>query len=377
MAAATVIGALRRFLPDFLRLHPVQGRARRRAIWALTHCRTEVMGGHVHACAQCGTSRFAFHSCNHRACPQCGREATAQWVERELGKRVGAPYFMVTFTLPEELRALFFTKAARQVHEVFFAAASEALSSTLSSPRWLGAERSGFTMILHTWNQRLLFHPHIHCIVPGAGIDAAGRVVSVRSPGFLVPQPVLRSAFRQLFAHKLHALRRLRPEDPLPAVDPGVWTKDWGVHLQPFGDGRRAIQYLGAYVCRTAIADSRILSIDETGVTFSWKDRAHGNAMRVEKVSGIEFVRRYLRHVLPMGMRAIRRYGFCHPVARAKRERIAFHTGCPIVLGPAEPPPQKPGPLCPCCGTKMIPLMRLPACWNFGRAPPATHCRRA
>jgi hypothetical protein len=285
---------------------------------------------------------------------------------------------MVTFTVPEELRALFFTKAARQVWQVFFAAASGALSATLANPRWLGAIRSGFTMILHTWNQRLLFHPHIHCIVPGAGVDAQGRVVSVRSSGFLVPQPVLRNAFRQLFAGKLHALRELLPpNDPLPAIDPGVWKKDWGVHLQPFGDGRRAIQYLGTYVCRTAIADSRILSIDETSVTFSWKDRAHGNARRIEKVSGVEFVTRYLRHVLPPGMRAVRRYGFCHPAAKVMHGRIAFHTGCPILLGPTDPPPPRPGHLCPCCGQKMIPVERLLAFWCLGRAPPAQlHPRR-
>lgn len=374
MAAAAVIGALRRFLPDFLRDHPVQGRARRRAIWALTHCRTAAMGGHVHACAQCGQSHFAYHSCNHRACPQCGKETAAQWVELELGKRVGAPYFMVTFTLPVELRPLFFTPAAKQVYELFFAAASAALSGTLAAPRWLGADPSGFTMILHTWNQRLLFHPHIHCIVPGAGINVSGRVVSVKSPGFLVPQPVLRSAFRQHFREMLNRLKL--PADS-PGVDPAVWKKDWGVHLQSFGDGGRAIQYLGAYVCRTAIGDSRILAVDETGVTFTWKDRAHGNARRVERVSGVEFVKRYLRHVLPTAMRAIRRYGFCHPAARDKRERIAFLTGCPLVLGTVDPPSPKPGPLCPCCGTKMIPLMRLPASWNFGRAPPAPILCRA
>jgi hypothetical protein len=369
--AATVIGALRRFLPDFLRLHPAQGRARHRAIWAITHCRTAAMGGHVHACPKCGGGEFAYHSCNHRACPQCGKEATAQWVERELGKRVGAPYFMVTFTLPEELRALFFTPAAKQIYDAFFAAASGALSAALANPRWLGAHRSGFTMILHTWNQRLLFHPHLHCIVPGAGLDAAGRVASVKSPGFLVPQPVLRSSFRQLFARKLEEVRQQLPAGAtLPDVDPAVWNKDWGVHLQAFGDGKRAIQYLGAYVCRSAIGDSRILAINATSVTFSWKDRARGNARRSETLPGVEFVRRYLRHVLPTAMRAIRRYGFCHPAAKEKRERIAFHTGCPLVIGPAEPPTPRPARLCPCCGATMVPLMRLLAFWNCGRAPP-------
>jgi hypothetical protein len=378
LAGATVIGALRRFLPDYLRDHPEQGRARRRAVWALTRCRTAAMGGHLHACTKCGSTEFAYHSCNHRACPQCGKEATAQWVERELGKRIGAPYFMVTFTLPEQLRPLFFSPAARDLYELFFAAASGALSESLANPRWLGAHQSGFTMILHTWNQRLLFHPHIHCIVPGAGIDAEGHVVSVKSPGFLVPQPVLRSSFRHLFHQKFSQLITLEENSHLPPIDPSVWQKDWGVHLQSFGDGKRAIQYLGTYVCRTAIGDSRILSFDESTVTFSWKDRAHGDVRRVEGVAGVEFVSRYLRHVLPLSMRAIRRYGFCHPSAKNMRERIAFHTGCLLLLlGTPDPQPQKKQPLCPCCATPMIPLMRLLASWKCGRAPPALPLRRA
>lgn len=368
--AASVIGALRRFLPDFLREHPVVGRARRRAVWALTHCRTPAMGGHVHACAKCGSTHFAFHSCNHRSCPQCGKQDTADWVERELAKRVGTPYFMVTFTLPQELRGLFFTPASKQIYEAFFAAAAQSLSGSLANPRWLGATTSGFTMILHTWNQRLLFHPHIHAIVPGAGLNEAGQVVSVKSPGFLVPQPVLRATFRRLFREKLDTLRQLSGNASLPTVDPSVWAKDWGVHLQPFGDGKRIIQYLGTYVCRTAISDARMLAVSDSTVTFSWKDRACGNAKRKETISGVEFVSRYLRHVLPIGMRAIRRYGYCHPAAKAKRERIAFHTGVPLVLGPEDPPEPKPSPLCPCCKQEMISVVRLLALWKIGRDPP-------
>ena len=368
--AATVIGALRRFLPDFLRVHSVGDRARRRAIWALTHCRTATMGGHVHACEKCGTTHFAFHSCNHRSCPQCGKQDTADWVERELGKRIGAPYFMVTFTLPQELRALFFTSSAKVIHEIFFAAASEALSATLANPRWLGARRNGFTMILHTWNQRLHFHPHIHCIVPGAGFDREGRVVRVKSSGFLVPQPALRATFRHLFEQKLHALRQRPEQAALPGVEPSVWKKDWGVHLQPFGDGQRIIQYLGRYVCRTAISDARILAVSETTVTFSWKDRAHGNAKRTETISGVEFVSRYLRHVLPIGLRAIRRYGYCHPAAKILRERLAFHTGIPLILDAEETPAPKPAPVCPCCKQEMAPLERILARWKVGRDPP-------
>jgi len=376
--AATVIGALRRFLPDYLRMHPAQDRARRRALWAITRCRTAALGGHVHGCRPCARTQFAYHSCNHRACPQCGKDATSRWVARELGKRVGAPYFMVTFTLPEELRPLFFTKAARALYDVFFAAASEALAHTLAHPRWLGAAPSGFTMILHTWNQRLLFHPHLHTIVAGAGLNSAGRVVQVKSPGFLVPQPVLRQNFRRLFGQKLEALQRLPQHRDLPAINPAVWTKEWGVHLQPFGDGGHVIKYLGAYVSRSAISDARILAVGQDSVTFAWKDRARGNARRTETVSGIEFTARYLRHVLPVGLRSIRRYGYCHPAAKATRESVAFHTGRPLVLEPApHVPAPKPGWCCVRCGAPMIALQKLPALWKSGRAPPLPITRAA
>jgi hypothetical protein len=148
--AAGVIDVLRRFLPLVAR-EPLVARdeARRRAVWAITRCRTAEMGGHLCGCEACDTRGFFYHSCNHRSCPQCGKAATAQWVERELSRRAGAPYFMVTFTLPEELRPLFFTPAAKEVYHVLFAAASGALAAALANPRWLGVVTCGFTMVLH------------------------------------------------------------------------------------------------------------------------------------------------------------------------------------------------------------------------------------
>ena len=375
--AAAVIDALRRFLPAHVREHRhAMGRAQRRAAWAITHCRTAVMGGHLHACGSCGTGEFHSHSCNHRSCPQCGKNATAGWVERQLGKRVGAPYFMVTFTLPEELRPLFFTPQAKDIYQLLFSAASTALSDTLANPKWLGAATSGFTTILHTWNQRLHFHPHLHCIVPGAGISAEGRVVTVKNANFLVPQPALRSVFRARFRDGFLALAK---EHDLPAIDPAVWQQDWGVHLQPFGSGENIIKYLGRYVCRTAIGDSRIVSVTDTHVSFHWKDRANGDLRKTETITGPEFVKRYLRHVLPRGLRAVRYHGFCHPAAKVKRERIAFHTGRPLLVGAAALAPEKPPHVvtCPCCGEPMAKLLRLLPAWRRARPPPRRKRSRA
>ncbi|MEZ5324169.1 MAG: transposase [Verrucomicrobiales bacterium] len=276
---------------------------------------------------------------------------------------------MVTFTLPEELRALFFGPQERLIHDLFFTASSRALADTLAMDKALRAQRSGFTGVLHTWNQRLHFHPHIHYIVPGAGIDEHGGGVTVKSANFLVPLPILREAFRRHFQsgweelkqtphwqkNKLRYERRGKLEP-----DPGVWDKDWGVHIKPFGDGANAIKYLGRYVCRSAISDARIVAIgDDDTVTFRWKDRAQQNRQRTETIPGETFVMRYLQHVLPSGVRAIRRFGFCHPAAKADRERIAFHTGKTLHIGPTlaeavaaagnTDTEWHPHPPCPCC----------------------------
>jgi len=209
------------------------------------------MGDHLWDCDECGRREFHYHSCNHRNCPQCGRADTADWVRRQLNRRVGAPYFMVTFTLPAELRELFFTPAAKEVHDLFFAAAAAALRSTLAG-RWLRAKTPGFSLILHTWNRRLLFHPHLHAIVPGAGLNGQDRVVTVRSADFLVSKRALRRRFAGAFRKRWEQLDRAGP----PAIPAAVWRRDWGVHLQAFGDGKNVIKYLGAYVCRTATLGS-------------------------------------------------------------------------------------------------------------------------
>lgn len=322
---ASVTEVLRRFLPPFLQTAPALSHPQRRAIWAITHCRTEAMGGNVFKCQCCGHAHFAFHSCNHKACPQCGRKATQRWMEREMAKRVNAPYFLVTFTLPSELRGGFFGPFAKEAYDLFFAAVSGALSEKLATAKGLRAHVNGFTALLHTWNQRMEFHPHIHCLVPGAGLNARGQAVRVKQPDFLVHLPHLQAAFRE-------HLRRLMDVHGWQA-DPAVWRKDWGVHIQAAGSGASALKYLGAYVARTAISDSRILDLTHDSVTFRWKDRSDHNRVRELTLPGIEFVQRYLRHVLPSGLRSVRYYGFCHPAAKANRMRLQFHTGMPMSFG--------------------------------------------
>lgn len=363
MAASTVREALRQFLPDFLRTAPSLSADQRRALWAITHCRTPALGGRAFGCRPCGRCHFAWHSCNHKACPQCGRAATARWVQRELGKRVDAPYFLVTFTLPAQLRTCFFGPVAKEAHDLFFTAVSRALSEKLATAKGLRAAVSGFTAVLHTWNQQMGFHPHIHCLVPGAGLDERGRLVRVKKPGFLVHLPHLQAAFRQ------HLRDLLEAQDW--QVDPEVWGRDWGVHIQPAGNGASALKYLGAYVARTAISDARIFQVTGQSVRFRWKNRDAGNRPETCVLPGVEFVARYLRHVLPRGLRSIRYYGFCHPAAKANRLRVQLHSGRPVELGACVAPAQPPStaPLCPCCRQPMRLLLTLLAPWRQ-RGPP-------
>ena len=363
---ATVLGALRRFIPQLLKTAPALSPQQQRAIWAITHCRTSALGGRAFACKQCGHLHFAYHSCNHKACPQCGALSAHRWVQRELAKLVNAPYFLVTFTLPAQLRPCFLGPRAKEAYDLLFTAACGALSQKLAADQALRAHVNGFVAVLHTWTQKLEFHPHLHCLVPGAGLNERGRFVRVKKPQFLLYLPHLQAAFRQ------HLYRLLKQKDW--PVDPEVWRKDWGVHIQPSGSGASALKYLGAYVSRTAITNARMLRVDPDAVTFRWKDRSEGNPNRELTLSGLEFARRYLRHVLPAGLRSVRYYGFCHPAAKANRMRVQLHSGRPVQFGDtASRLPDQAGsgcPACPRCGQPTQLVFSLSACYG-NRGPPA------
>ena len=361
-----MLGALRRFIPEFLRTAPALSPQQHRAIWAITHCRTPALGGRAFACQACHHVHFAYHSCNHKACPQCGAHSAHRWVQRELAKLVNAPYFLVTFTLPAELRPCFFGPRDKEAYDLLFTAASGALNEKLAAAKALRAQVNGFVAVLHTWTQKLEFHPHLHCLVPGAGLNQHRRFVRVKKQDFLLYLPHLQAAFRQ------HLYRLLKEKDW--PVDPKVWRKDWGVHIQPVGSGASALKYLGAYVARTAITNARLIRVGSESVTFRWKDRSEANRTKELTLPGVEFVRRYLRHVLPTGLRSVRYYGFCHPTAKANRMRVQLHSGRAVQFGEPSPvlPAQAPAacPPCPKCGQPT----QLVLVWSPGhpqRGPPS------
>ena len=196
------------------------------------------------------------------------------------------------------------------------------------------------------------------------GLNARRQLVRVKNPKFLVHLPQLQAAFRQ------HFYRRLQERHW--QVDPVVWNKDWGVHIQPAGSGRSALKYLGTYVARTAINDARLVDVTAQTVTFRWKNRAQGNRRETATVPGVEFVTRYLRHVLPRGLRSIRYYGFGHPAAKASRMRVQFHTGRAVEFGAAPEPAvaQSQTPRCAGCGNPMRLVLRWLAPYKQRGPPP-------
>ena len=304
-------------LADVFRAHadrvgPLTG-AQRKAVRAITRCRTAALGGHVQECDRCEHREISYNSCRNRHCPKCGSLQKAQWVEARRADVLPVEYHHVVFTVPRELHAIFFADAKATIH-LLFAAVSETLLEVAANPKRLGA-KIGFTAVLHTWTQTLLYHPHIHVIVPGGGISARGdRWVSAK-PGFFLPVKVLSKVFRGKFLSKLEAASiqgvLAMPEEEVLALLGRTAAKNWMVYSKPPVAGAdQVVDYLGRYTHRIAISNDRLVSLQDGEVTFRWKDRAHGNEKKVMTLEGGEFVRRFLLHVVPTGLVRIRHYGF-------------------------------------------------------------------
>lgn len=295
-------------IADIFRLHGPAYRAKfrdrmlpshLRAMEDIERCRTEALGGQLYFCDQCQERQYSYHSCKNRHCPKCQNEQANEWLDHQKNLLLPVTHFMVTFTLPEELRPL--ARAHQKiVYNILFHASSEALQQLALDRRFIGG-RSGLLGVLHTWTRDLMYHPHVHYIVTGGGLTEDGKWNSSR-PDFLLPvkalSPIFRAKFRDL----------LKQTDLFPLVDQQVWRKDWVVHSQPVGSGEAAFKYLAPYIFRVAISNRRILALEDGQVTFSYKDSATDQT-RFSTIPAEEFIRRFLQHVLPKGFVKVRYYG--------------------------------------------------------------------
>jgi hypothetical protein len=348
--------------PEYLAKHGDRmPRVHHRAMRDIEQCRTPVLGGQVYVCSKCDERQYSYHSCKNRHCPKCGNDQAEKWLEEQKELLLPVTHFLVTFTLPEELRRVARSNQ-KTVYNILFRASSEALQKLAWDERYVGGQ-VGMVGVLHTWTRALIYHPHVHYIVTGGGLSEKGEWKRSRED-FLVPVRALSVIFRAKFRDLL------KKTDLFDKVDPRVWKKDWVVHCEPVGTGEAAFKYLAPYVFRVAISNSRILKLEDGRVTFKYKDSAT-DEQKFETVSSEEFIRRFLQHVLPERFVKVRYYGLLSPGKRRllKRAREALGTVASGRRATTEDcvKNQREPLRCPTCGSEMKSMGPLSA---RGREPP-------
>jgi Putative transposase/Transposase zinc-binding domain len=345
--------------------------AQRRVMTAIEICRTAALGGHVDRCQDCAHTRVSYNSCRHRSCPKCQWTTAAAWLAAREAELLPVRYYHVVFTLPPKIGAIAYQNKTK-VYGLLLRAAAETLITVAADARHLGAE-IGVIAVLHTWGQNLHHHPHAHCIVPGGGISPDGKRWIACRPGSFLPVRVLSRVFQKLFLEGLAAafeagelqfftdLVSLNDAKAFASALALLGKTEWVIYAkEPFAGPKQVLAYLARYTHRIAIANSRLLELDETHVSFRWKDyRVNGvQKNKIMRIEIGEFIRRFLLHILPSGFHRIRHYGLFANGHRAEklalcRNLLDVHATADqnddIDPGVAnrEPPP------CPCCGGRM------------------------
>jgi predicted Zn-ribbon and HTH transcriptional regulator len=362
-----------------------------KVLTAIERCRTAALGAHVDECTACGYRAISYNSCRNRHCPRCQANARDRWIEARSRDLLPVPYAHVVFTLPHEFAPLALQNK-KVVYDLLFRTSAETLIEVARNPERLGAD-IGFFSVLHTWNQKLEHHPHVHCVVPAGGLTPDRSKWIASHPKFLLPVAVLKKVFRAKFTEALQeAFRRGKlgfhgTLEPLgrPKVFAELirqtYRKDWVVYCKrPFGGAEHVLRYLGCYTHRVAISNHRLVSLADGKITFRWRDSAHKNKRRLMTISVEEFLRRFLLHVLPTRFVRIRHFGIL-----SARHRSALLPLCRQLIA-ENPPPQGPPDArrepaipyeglwqCPICRGPMQLLERItPAELRLRSPPPAS-----
>jgi ribosome modulation factor len=346
-----------------------------RVLFAIEHCRTAVLGGHLDRCLQCGYEATSFNSCRSRHCPKCQTNARDKWLAGRNRELLPVQYVHVVFTIPHELSWLALHNK-KVIYDLLFRASSATLLEIAADPRHLGAE-IGFLSVLHTWGQNLQHHPHIHCVIPSGGLSFDHqRWVHPRYPFFL-PVKVLSRVFRGKFIAGLKSalqqrkllfpgsVKRLAEKKAFYAFLRPLFRQDWVIYTKkPFGGPEHVLHYLARYTHRVAISNHRIVNFGDGKVTFRWKDYAHKNKKRLMTLTAEEFLRRFMLHALPRGFVRIRFCGFL--ANRCRRDLLPLCrkvlNACPLAPSPTPTASEsKCGWRCPLCGGAMTVIEKLTA----------------
>ncbi len=357
-----------------------------KVLLAIARCRTAALGGHIDECVRCGhRATISYNSCRNRHCPKCQTGARERWIQARRRELLPSPYVHVVFTLPPQLAALALQNK-KVVYGLLLRASAETLLAVARNPRHLGAE-IGFFSVLHTWNQKLQLHPHVHCVIPSGGLSLDHTRWIRSRPRFFLPIQVLRRVFRGKFVAALKSafqrgqlhlsgdLALLAQPKIFAAWLRPLFRKDWIVYSKPpFGGPEYVLQYLGRYTHRVAISNHRLISVVDGLVTFRWRDSADRNQQKLMTLSRDEFLRRFLLHLLPKGFVRIRHFGL---LANCRRSRLlplccAALGAVPSQVEAETSPTQESHPLwrCPKCGGAMVVIERLTAAQLQLRSPP-------
>ena len=349
----------------------------RKVLLAIARCRTAALGGHRDQCPRCGYRALSFNSCRNRHCPKCQSGARDRWIAARQSELLPVPYIHVVFTVPHHLGHLALVNK-KVFYDLLFHATAETLLEVAADPKHLGAH-IGFFAVLHSWGQSLLFHPHLHCLIPAGGLSPDHTRWIHPPHSFFLPVEVLRRVFRGKFVAALKrrfqqrqlifpgSLQALQNEKAFRAFLRPLFRQNWVVYAKPpFGGPHHVLGYLARYTHRVAITNHRLVAFDGEQVTFRWKDYAHGNKKRMMTLAAPEFLRRFLLHVLPRGFVRIRSFGFL-----ANRSRATFLPLCQRLLLDHPRPttftsntPHLPACFrCPQCGTPMLRVESLSA-WD-------------
>lgn len=386
-AAVRVADVFRKHWREYDRTHRVVPQAAK-AAGHIMQCRSAELGGHLYECESCGSKVPVYNSCLDRHCPTCQTVRKQQWLQARQTELLPVQYFHCVFTLPHKLNGLVDANRELLLDELF-TSVGWVLQSFASDPQWRLEGLMGFIAVLHTWNQKLMGHYHLHCIIPGGVWREDPEEWIACRKNYLFGKSALAAAFRNRYCKRLKALRRLGKLSfsgmATELADPEQWNLfvsglehlKWAVWPKPTAENpAQALDYLGRYTHRVAMSDHRIIKLESGAVTFSWRDRSDGNKLKTCQLPAAEFIRRFLYHVLPSGFQKIRYYGWLSPT---KKKTVLPAIRRTLDVAPPSPAPKESTPelilrltgvdvrKCPCCGKSALTCV---ARISRKRAPP-------
>ena len=355
-----------RYAPEYLDRHKAHiPNNHMKVIDAIIECRTQSCGTVVYVCDTCGSSHSMFRSCGNRHCPVCQNHKTRQWLERQMNRQLPGYHFMITFTVPEQLRR-FIRSNQRMCYSAMFKASADTMKKLAADKKYIGGDLPGFFGVLHTWGRQLQYHPHIHYIAPGGALLKKTGDWHPSRIDFYLPVKAMSKIFKARFRDEM------KKRNLYYQIQPEVWQQDWNVNCQAMGNSERSVRYLAPYVFKVAISDSRIVKVENRNVFIRYK-KQRSNRWRTMNLDVMEFLRRFLQHVLPTGFMKVRYYGFLNPCSSVTLEKIRtlIKMACGYEIVYREPTIEPVSPAtCPHCGGRLkylysvLPFMMAPA--GFG-----------